>query len=245
MHRYRQRVILRCTHSSLFCISLFRTDDMRNKLWNMMITLDKKKYKRQTIFIAYFQLNIRSERFALTMSEINLSCSFIFLYRPSSNPSSISARYGFTRIPIKRGCLSFPGNAVNSRHNARTFDCGHEKRRRSQAKEGWRNSRTSATRCRRKDEARGWGGKGKRTKKERKKRKKERRVRRSGSRRIKRSPRAFQPRRYILVTDLHAQRAMMFKGAKCIWVSLFLSTRGLRTEFFNYTIRRETRKEVT
>lgn len=118
----------------------------------------------------------------------------------------------------KRGCLSLSGNAVNSCHNAllRTFDCGHEKGRRSQAKEGWGNLRTSATRCRRTDET---GNKIKEKKKERRKG-----ICRSGSRWIKEVPSCFSTGIYLSRAYMRkVLRTMIFKDAKCIYVSLSFS----------------------
>jgi len=82
---------------------------------------------------------------------------FICLYFYIFSISEFDQRsvWFYVNADQKRGCLSLSDNTVNSHHNVllRTFDCDHEKGRRSQAKEGWENLRTSAMRCRRTDEA--------------------------------------------------------------------------------------------
>lgn len=158
-----------------------------------------------------------------------------------------------SRTALKRGSSLTLRNAVDSRHNCallRTFDCGHEKGKRSQAKKG-KNSRTSATRCRRIDEA------GNRKKKER--RRKERKKEGFAEVLLDESmvPSCFStPGIYLSRVRTHNVRRyiMAFKDAKCIAsLSFSLNTsrslvfspmRDLQVEFFNYFIlKRKTGKE--
>lgn len=105
--------------------------------------------------------------FTPTTNEINLLFSllffffFFFYYRLllmfsdiSTSPCRVRSVW-FHLNADRKEVVSHSPAPVNFRHNTlqRTFDCGHEKGSRSQAKEDWRNSRTSATRCRRIDEA--------------------------------------------------------------------------------------------
>jgi len=178
------------------------------------------------------------------MSEINLPCSFIFLYRPSieSEFDQRSLRF-HTNADQKRLSLAprqrrqFSSQCAN--FLTAVMKRGGEAKRRKVGETRERQQRDVDAQMRR------GGERGKKDKK-REEEKKERRVRRSGSRRIK------GPLVLFNLAGIYLSRTCTHNARRCLKVlsasaslSLSLDTRAADKIFYRIIRFDETRKEVT